>query len=97
MEMEEEDHLFANYYLNRWTLRPCRNSRYWVKPLIYRREQLDQYDTLMRELREDDPEACINYMRLPMELQMYTMKSWVEPHPASPNKKPGGGKPLIQD
>jgi hypothetical protein len=49
-------------------MRPGRNRRYWVKPWIYRREQLGQYDTLMRELREEDPEAFINYMRLPMEL-----------------------------
>jgi len=32
MEMEEEeDLLFANYYLNRRALR-SRNRRYWVKP-----------------------------------------------------------------
>jgi hypothetical protein len=68
MEAEEEDLLFANYYLNRRALRPGRNRRYWVKPWIYRREQLGQYETLMRELREEDPEAFINYMRLPMEL-----------------------------
>ena len=68
MEEEEEDLLFANYYLNRRALRPGRNKRYWVKPWISRRGQLGQYDTLMRELREEDPEAFINYMRLPMEL-----------------------------
>lgn len=38
------------------------------KPWISRWELLGQYDTLMRELREEDPEAFVNYMRLPMEL-----------------------------
>ncbi len=51
MEDEEEDLLFANYYLNRRALRPGRNRRYWVKPWISRREQLGQYDTLKRELK----------------------------------------------
>ena len=64
MEMEEEE----EEDLNRRALRPGRNRRYWGKPWISRREQLGQYDTLMRELREEDPEAFINYMRLPMEL-----------------------------
>ncbi|CAM1322063.1 Uncharacterised protein r2_g3044 [Pycnogonum litorale] len=69
MEMEEEENLlFANYCLNRRALRPGRNRRYWVKPWISRMEQLSQCHTLMRELREEDPEAFINYMRLPMEL-----------------------------
>ena len=67
--MEEEDLLFANYYFNRRTLRPGRNKIYLVKAWISRREQLGRYDTLTRELREEDQEAFINYMRrLPMEL-----------------------------
>ena len=86
MEMEEEEEalLFANYYLNRRALQPSRNRRYWVKPWIYRREQLGQYDTLMRELRED-LEAFINYMRLPLELYDEVMARIT---PASPNKIP---------
>ena len=39
-----------------------------VKPWISRREQLGQYVALMRELGEEDQEAFINYMRLPLEL-----------------------------
>jgi hypothetical protein len=54
---------FANYYLNRRALRPGRNRRYWIKLWIYRREQFGQYDILMRELREEDPEVYINYMK----------------------------------
>ena len=68
MKMDEEDLLFANYLLNRRALRPGRNQRYWVKPWISRRDQLSQYYTLMRELREEDLKAFINYMRLPTEL-----------------------------
>ena len=61
-EEEEEDLLFANYYLNRRALRPGRNKRYWVKPWISRSGQLGQYDTLMRELREEDP--CRSFHQL---------------------------------
>ena len=68
IEDEEDDLLFANYYFNIRALRPSRNRRYWVKPWISRREQLGQYDTLMTERRAEDPEAFINYMRLPMDL-----------------------------
>ena len=68
IEDEEDDLPFDNYYFNRRALRPCRNRRYWVKARISRREQLGQYDTLMMELRAEDPEAFINYMRLPMDL-----------------------------
>ncbi|XP_060566390.1 uncharacterized protein LOC132725307 [Ruditapes philippinarum] len=97
MEEEEKDLLFANHYLNRRALRPGRNRRYWVKPWIYRREQLGQYDTLMRELREEDPEAIINYMRLPMELYDEVLARITPSITKQDNKIPGGGKPLIQD
>jgi hypothetical protein len=80
--------------LNRRALRPCWNRRYWVKPWIYRRDQLGHYDTLMRELREEDPEASSTTWGC---LWNYTMKSWLGSHPASPNKIPGGGKSLIPD
>ena len=42
IEKEEKYLLFANYYLNRRALRPCRNRRYWVNTWLPRREQLGQ-------------------------------------------------------
>lgn len=55
-------------HLNIRALHTDRNRRYWVKPWTSRRDQLGKHDTLTRELREEDPEAFINYLSLTIDM-----------------------------
>ena len=55
-------------------MRIATRRRCWCRPWISRREQLGQYHTLMRELREKDPQEFINYMRMPPEMYDYILE-----------------------
>jgi len=48
--------------------------RHWVRPWISRREQYGQYHTLMRELRQEDPAAFLNFLRMPPEMFDYILE-----------------------
>ena len=61
-EQAQEDLLLAQWYMRR--NRRQRRRRHWVKPWVQRRQQFGQYDTLMNELRAEDPEGFQNFMRL---------------------------------
>ena len=51
--------------LSRNSRKRCERRRYWVRPWIARRRQFGLYDQLMVELRNDDHEAFINFLRMP--------------------------------
>ena len=49
-------------------MRRRRAPRYWVRTWILRRTDFGHYDRLMHELKFEDREAFINFLRVPSEL-----------------------------
>jgi hypothetical protein len=59
--------------------RKARDRRLWVKPWIAGRFEYGVYHSLLQELRQDDPSACRNFLR--MDWSSFTeLLSRVGPH-----------------
>ena len=55
-------------FVHRRRRRRIRRRRFWVRPWIGRRMELGLYHRLMAELRNEDPTAFHNFMRMPVAM-----------------------------